>query len=125
VKTAQDQATPLCIVETIVAVNDAKRAMARKVKETFDLRGKTVAMVAPAMSLITALQHFGANVRAYDQAGVESGRESLSGVTFRQGAYHYAIGASAVVIVAEWEEFSPLDLDRFKSVMAPRDMFIE
>ena len=46
-KTAQDQATPLRIVETVAAVNHARtRGMARKVVSAVgDLRGKTIAVL--------------------------------------------------------------------------------
>ena len=46
IKTAQDHAAPLRIVEAVVAVNDTrKRAMARKVVAAFggDARGKKIA----------------------------------------------------------------------------------
>ena len=74
-KTAQDNASPLRIVEAVVAANDQrKRAMARKVAaRSGDLRGKTVAVLgltfkpntddmreAPSIPLITALQDMGA-----------------------------------------------------------------
>ncbi len=89
VKTAQDQATPLRLVETVAAVNDArKRAMARKVASAVgSLRGKTIAVLgltfkpntddmreAPSIPLVTALLDFGARVRAYDPVGVEQAR---------------------------------------------------
>src|SRR5690349_1430593 len=47
VKIAQDQATPLRLVEAVTAVNDArKRAMARKVASAVgNLRGKTIAVL--------------------------------------------------------------------------------
>ncbi|HET8544209.1 MAG TPA: UDP-glucose/GDP-mannose dehydrogenase family protein, partial [Pseudolabrys sp.] len=48
IKTAQDHASPLRIVEAVAAVNDArKRAMARKVSAALggDVRGKTVAVL--------------------------------------------------------------------------------
>ena len=47
IKTAQDQETPLRLVETVAAVNDArKRAMARKVAGAVgNLRGKTIAVL--------------------------------------------------------------------------------
>src|SRR4249919_1801464 len=48
IKTAQDHAAPLRIVEAVAAVNDArKRAMARKVSSVLggELRGKTVAIL--------------------------------------------------------------------------------
>jgi UDPglucose 6-dehydrogenase len=133
VKTAQDQATPLRVVETVAAVNDArKRAMARKVAAAVgNLRGKTIAILgltfkpntddmreAPSVPLVTALQDFGARVRAYDPVGVEQARALLPDVAFCDGPYSCAEGADAVVIVTEWEQFRALDLDRLKSVMA-------
>jgi UDPglucose 6-dehydrogenase len=133
VKTAQDQATPLRVVETVAAVNDArKRAMARKVAAAVgNLRGKTIAILgltfkpntddmreAPSVPLVTALQDFGARVRAYDPVGVEQARALLPNVAFCDGPYACAEGADAVVIVTEWEQFRALDLDRLKAVMA-------
>jgi len=133
VKTAQDQATPLRVVEAVAAVNDArKRAMARKVAAAVgNLRGKTIAILgltfkpntddmreAPSVPLVTALQDFGARVRAYDPVGIEQARSVLQNVTFCDGPYACAEGAHAVVIVTEWEQFRALDLDRLKAVMA-------
>jgi len=133
VKTAQDQATPLRVVEAVAAVNDArKRAMARKVAAAVgNLRGKTIAILgltfkpntddmreAPSVPLVTALQDFGARVRAYDPVGIEQARSVLPDVTFCDGPYACAERAHAVVIVTEWEQFRALDLDRLKAVMA-------
>src|SRR5271165_1231164 len=133
IKTAQDQATPLRVVEAVAAVNDArKRAMARKVAAAVgNLRGKTIAVLgltfkpntddmreAPSIPLVTALQDFGARVRAYDPVGTEQARGLLPDVTFCDGPYACADGADAVVIVTEWEQFRALDLERLKSVMA-------
>ncbi|WP_286159099.1 nucleotide sugar dehydrogenase, partial [Methylobacterium sp. Leaf456] len=75
VKTAQDYATPIRIVETVVSVNDQrKRAMARKVVSAVggSVRGKTVALLgltfkpdtddmrdAPSLSIISGLQDGG------------------------------------------------------------------
>jgi UDPglucose 6-dehydrogenase len=133
VKIAQDQATPLRLVEAVTAVNDArKRAMARKVASAVgNLRGKTIAVLgltfkpntddmreAPSIPLVTALQDFGARVRAYDPAGMEQARPLMPDVAFCDGPYSCADGADAVVIVTEWEQFRALDLERLKSVMA-------
>ncbi len=133
IKTGQDYAAPLRIVETVAAVNDQrKRAMARKVSAALGghLRGKTVAVLgltfkpntddlreAPSIPLITALQDVGAKVRAYDPAGMEQAKREMPGVTFCADAYACADGADALVIVTEWEQFRALDLDRLKAVM--------
>ena len=132
-KTAQDQATPLRIVEMVAAVNRARtRGMARKVVSAVgDLRGKTISVLgltfkpntddmreAPSIPLVTALLDFGARVRAYDPVGVEQARSLLPDVTFCDGPYACAQDADAVVIVTEWEQFRALDLDRLKTALA-------
>jgi UDPglucose 6-dehydrogenase len=133
-KTAQDNGAPLRIVETVVAVNDArKRAMARKVAAALGgaVRGKTVAVLgltfkpntddmreAPSIPLITALQDMGAKVKAYDPAGMEHARHVVAAVTYCNNAYACAEAADALVLVTEWEEFRALDLDRLKALMA-------
>ena len=97
-KTAQDNAAPLRIVETVVAVNDArKRGMVRKVSAALggDLRGKTIAVLgltfkpntddmreAPSLAIVTALQDAGAKVRAYDPAGMEQAKKVLENVDY-------------------------------------------
>jgi len=134
IKTAQDNAAPLRIVEAVVAANDQrKRAMARKVSSALggELRGKTVAVLgltfkpntddmreAPSIPLIAALQDMGAKVRAYDPAGIAQAKAVLTGVTFCDSAYSCAEAASALVIVTEWEQFRALDFARLKTVMA-------
>ncbi len=133
IKTGQDAEAPLRIVETVAAVNDArKRGMARKVSAALggSLRGKTVAVLgltfkpntddmreAPSIPLITALQDMGARVRAYDPVGMEQARPLLNNVEFCDGPYSCAEGAEALVIVTEWEQFRALDFDRLKTTM--------
>jgi UDPglucose 6-dehydrogenase len=134
IKTAQDHASPLRIVEAVAAVNDArKRAMARKVAAALggELRGKTVAILgltfkpntddmreAPSVPLITALQDMGAKVRVYDPVGMEQAKSLIGNVAFCKDAYSCAESASALVIVTEWEQFRALDFERLKTVMA-------
>jgi UDPglucose 6-dehydrogenase len=133
IKTGQDYEAPLRIVEAVVAVNDArKRAMARKVSAALggELRGLTVAVLgltfkpntddmrdAPSIPLITALQDMGAKVRAYDPTGMEQAKPLMTNVTFCADAYACAEGASALVIVTEWEQFRALDFARLKATM--------
>ena len=134
IKTSQDNAVPLRIIETVVAVNDQrKRAMARKVASALDgeLRDRTISILgltfkpntddmreAPSIPLITALQDMGAKVRAYDPAGMQQAQKVLENVTYCEDAYDCAKGGDALVIVTEWEQFRALDLGRLKSAMA-------
>jgi UDPglucose 6-dehydrogenase len=133
-KTAQDHAVPLRVVEAVITANDIrKRAMARKVAAAFagSLRGKTIAVLgltfkpntddmreAPSIPLITALHDMGASVRAFDPAGMEQAKELIPNVVFCDGPYSCAEGADGLVIVTEWEQFRALDLERIKQQMA-------
>jgi len=134
IKTAQDYEVPLRIVEAVTAVNETrKRAMARKVSSVFGgvLRGRTVGVLgltfkpntddmreAPSLSLITALQDMGAQVRAFDPAGMGQAQALLGDVVYCENAYECAEAADALVIVTEWEQFRALDLDRLRDLMA-------
>ena len=91
-------ASPLRVVEAVVAVNDARKpAMARKVAQACggSVRGRTVAVLgltfkpntddmreAPSVAIIDALQRAGARVRAHDPAGVEQAKLVLRDVEF-------------------------------------------
>ena len=134
IKTAQDHGTSLRIVETVVSVNDQrKRAMARKVTTALggSIRGKTIAVLgltfkpntddmreAPSIALVTALQDLGAEVRAYDPAGMEQAKPLMPDITYCDSPYSAAEGAHALVLVTEWEQFRALDFGRLKTIMA-------
>jgi UDPglucose 6-dehydrogenase len=133
-KTAEDHQSPLRIVESVVAVNDArKRAMGRKVVQALggDARGKTVALLgltfkpntddmrdAPSISIVQALEDAGARLRAYDPEGIEQARPLMPDVEFADSPYAAAEGADAVVLVTEWDVLRALDLPRLARTMA-------
>src|SRR5579864_4949263 len=134
VQTAQDYDVPLRIVESVMAVNDArKRAMARKVAAALggELRGKTIAVLgltfkpdtddmreAPSIPLVTGLLDMGAKVRAHDPVGMEAARRELPDIDYCEDPYLCARGADALVVVTEWTQYRALDLDRLKSELA-------
>jgi UDPglucose 6-dehydrogenase len=134
IKTAQDHAAPIRIVETVAAVNDQrKRAMGRKVVAACggSVRGKTIAVLgltfkpntddmrdAPSIAVIAALQDAGAKIRAYDPEGMEPAKSVLTDVEYAQDPYACARGADALVIVTEWDIFRALDLGRLKAALA-------
>jgi len=133
VRTAEDAGTPLRLVETTVASNEArKRAMARKVIAVLPDRGRgsRVAVLgltfkpntddvreAPSLTIIPALQAAGAAVAAYDPQGIEQARSHLPGVEFADGPYTCAEGADALVILTEWDAFRALDFERLGGAM--------
>ncbi len=132
-KTGQDEGAPLRIVETVVAVNDArKRAMARKVMHALggSVRAKRVALLglafkpntddmrdAPSLAIVASLAGDGAQVHAYDPESMEQARPLMPEVVFFDDAYAAIEGADALVIVTEWDAFRALDLDRVKTLL--------
>jgi UDPglucose 6-dehydrogenase len=134
VRTAQQYGAPVKLIETTVAVNDArKKAMATKVVAALgldDLAGKTIGVLgvtfkpntddmrdAPSLDILPALQAMGATVQAYDPEGAKEASHMLPGVNFKTGPYEAAEGADALVILTEWDQFRALDLDRLKLLM--------
>ena len=133
VRTAEDQGSPLRIVETVVDINDKrKKQMAERIIAACggSVEGKTVAVLgltfkpntddmrdSPSLDIVPALQAAGATVRAYDPEGMEEAKALLDGVIWCDGAYETMEGAAALAIITEWNEFRALDLDRVKSLL--------
>ncbi|WP_267350671.1 UDP-glucose/GDP-mannose dehydrogenase family protein [Sphingomonas sp. GM_Shp_2] len=137
-KTAEDAASPMRIVEAVVQVNDTrKRAMGRKIIHALgpDHRGKTIALLgltfkpntddmrdAPAIAIAQCLADEGITIRAYDPEGMEAARAMMPDLVYCRDAYEAAEGADAVVIVTEWDAFRALDIKRLGQIMATRNM---
>ncbi len=133
VRTATDAGSPVRLIETTVAVNDArKKAMAGRVAKALggDLKGKTVALLgltfkpntddmrdAPSLDVAPALIAAGARVQAFDPEGMDEAKKLLDGVDFRSGPYEAIQDADVLVIMTEWDQFRALDLDRAKLLM--------
>ena len=133
-KTAEDHGVTLSLVEAVIASNEVrKRAMAQRIADAMGgrVRGRTVAMLgltfkadtddmraSPALDCIADLQAMGAQVRAYDPAGMENAKPLLKHVRFARDPYECAAGAGALVVMTEWDEFRGLDLARLRRAMA-------
>jgi UDPglucose 6-dehydrogenase len=134
VKTAQDAGAPMRIVETVAAVNEArKKGMAAKIVAACggDVSGKTIGLLglafkpntddmrdAPSLAIVAALSAAGATIKAYDPESMEQARPMMPGVEFCADAYACASDADALVIVTEWDAFRELDLNRIKQALA-------
>ena len=132
-KAGLDFGVPIRSIETIISINDQrKRAMARQVIAVCggSVRGRTIAVLgltfkadtddmreSPAVSIITALQDAGANVRAYDPQGMEHAKSLLNGVEYAEDPYACAEAADALVVMTEWAVFRSLDLRRLKALL--------
>ena len=133
-KTAEDAATPLRIVDAVVRVNDErKRAMGARVLDVLPNggRGATVALLgltfkpntddmrdAPSLAIAEALADAGVVLRAHDPEGMAAARALMPHVHFASDAYDAAAGADAVVLVTEWDAYRALDLGRLRAAMA-------
>jgi len=133
IKTAQDNESPLRLIETTVSINDnRKRAMGRRIIAATggSVRDRRVAILgltfkpntddmrdSPAISIIQTLLDGGAEVTGYDPEGMENAKGLLSGISFAEDPYAAAEGADAVVIVTEWNQFRALDFNRLKKTM--------
>ena len=133
VRTAKEFGAPSRIVETVVDVNDRRKAaMAGRVIAAAggSLQGKTVGVLgltfkpntddmrdAPSLEIIPALQAAGASVQAHDPVGMPAAAKMLSSVRFCDGPYEAAKDATVLVIITEWDVYRALDLAQLKSAM--------
>lgn len=133
---AQEHGAPARLIETVIQVNDTRKgAMASRVRKACggSVRGKTIGVLgvafkpntddmrdSPSLSIIPALQDAGAIVRAFDPAAMTAAAAMLPGVEWCNDAYDVALGAHALVIITEWNEFRALDFTRLADVMHAR-----
>jgi len=133
VQTGQRYGARQRIIETVVAVNDARKSdMSDKIIAACDgcVRGKRIAILgvtfkpntddmrdAPSLVIIPELIAAGASITACDPEGGEEARKLLSGVDWVDDAYSAADGADALVIITEWNAFRGLDLARIKELL--------
>jgi UDPglucose 6-dehydrogenase len=134
--TAQRHQVSLRIVESSIAVNEArKKSMGARILRAMggSVDGKRVAILgltfkpgtddmreSPALTIIGSLQEAGAKVAAYDPKGMESASKMVEDVEFFADAYSCAECCDGVVLATEWPEFLALDFTKLASVMNGR-----
>jgi UDPglucose 6-dehydrogenase len=135
IRIARDAGVPSRLVETVVDINDSRKArMADRVATACggSVRGLTVGVLgltfkpetddmreAPSLPLIARLLDLGATVRAFDPQGMGQARPLLpSAVTYCRSGIEAASGADVLVVVTEWNEFRAISPARLKSLMA-------
>jgi UDPglucose 6-dehydrogenase len=130
---AASHGVPARLVETTIAVNEArKQSMAGKVVAACggSVRGKKLAVLgltfkpntddmreAPSLVIVPALIGQGAEVTAYDPAGMAEAARLMPQLKCAPDPYACVQDADAVVIITEWDEFRALDLDRVKAAL--------
>jgi UDPglucose 6-dehydrogenase len=133
-RTALDLGTPLRLIETTIAVNDARKEdMARRVIAAMggDVSGRRIAVLglafkpetddmrdAPSLVVLPALVAAGASIIAYDPESMGFARQLLPAATeYAASAMAALAGADAAVLLTEWNEFRALPPERLKSAM--------
>ncbi|MBW8270014.1 UDP-glucose dehydrogenase family protein [Caldovatus aquaticus] len=133
-RTAQDLGAPSRLIETTIAVNEARKArMAERVIAACggSVAGRLVAVLgltfkpetddmrdAPSLAVVPRLVEAGARLRAFDPAGMENARALLpAAVEYAAGALEAAEGADALVLLTEWNEFRALSPARLRAAM--------
>ena len=130
---------PLQLIETTIAVNDARiNGLADKIvtEAGGKVAGKTVAVLgiafkpntddireAASLTVIPALQAAGATIRAHDPEAAQAAEPELPGVTWCADAYDAAQGADILVILTEWNAYRAMDMERLGEAMSGRVIF--
>jgi len=133
VQTGQRYGAPQRIIETVVAVNDARKlSMVDKIIAACggSVKGKRIAVLgvtfkpntddmrdAPSLVILPELIAAGASITACDPEGGAEARKLLARVDWVDDAYEAADGADALVIITEWNAFRGLDLARIKKLL--------
>ena len=79
---------------------------------------------APALALIEALLGEGATVSAYDPEAMNNAKLVLGDIVqFAEGQYDALVGANALIIATEWNEFRTPDFNRIASALTEKVIF--
>lgn len=121
------------MLQEIIRVNDEQRKRFLKKVRTalWTLRGKRLAVLglaykggtddireSPAIDIIRSLLNEQCSIVAYDAAAMDRAKQVITGdLTYAEDPYQAAVGADALLILTDWEEFAALDLARIKGVL--------
>lgn len=133
VRTAEEAGKPLTLVERVLEINNSrKRDMASRIALACggNVTGKTIAVLglafkpntddmreSPSLSILPPLIEAGATIRAFDPEGMAEAKKLLPGLQYCDDAYGTMMGADALVLLTEWNEFRALDLARIKQLL--------
>lgn len=134
VRIAQDFGVASRLVETVVTVNDARKAaMAARIVAACggSVRGKTVGVLgltfkpetddmreAPSIPIVWRLAEDGAHIRAFDPTGMAAAKPVMPrDVEYCNTALDVAKNADALVVITEWNEFRAISPAKLKKAM--------
>jgi UDPglucose 6-dehydrogenase len=134
---AQDAGAPSRLIESVVTVNDARKAsMAMRVIAAAggSVMGLTIAVLgltfkpetddmrdSPSLPIVARLAEAGATIRAFDPEGMEQAKPMLPpSVIYCSDALDAATGADILLLITEWNQFRNLSPTRLLSLMRGR-----
>jgi UDPglucose 6-dehydrogenase len=110
-----------------------QRFVAKVLKALWVVKGKRIAVLglafkantddvrySPALEVVQAMLHEGADVRASDPVAIERARAVLPDVNYHKDPYEALTGAEAALICTEWNDYRKLDWERAGRLMARR-----
>jgi UDPglucose 6-dehydrogenase len=125
---------PLDVLTAVEAANERqKRVLVQKVRAALgnQLEGRRIALwglafkagtddmrEAPALTLIDALLDEGVSICAHDPAALEHARALLGNrIDYAETNYEALVGADALVVVTDWNEYRHPDFERVKRTL--------
>jgi UDPglucose 6-dehydrogenase len=134
VRTGSECGVPLDVLAGVESANDRqKTVLLGKVRSALgkELKGRRVAVwglafkagtddmrEAPALALIDALLAEGVSVCAHDPAAIDHARGLLGNrIDYAETNYEALVGADALVVVTDWNEYRHPDFERVKRTL--------
>jgi UDPglucose 6-dehydrogenase len=121
------------MLRAVMEINyDQRKRFVTKLRDVLGgLRGRTIGILglsfkpntddmrdAPSVEIINLLRYEGADIRVYDPVAMENAERILRDtVVYCQDPYQVAQGAEALLLVAEWNEFKQLNMERVRELM--------
>lgn len=130
IRTGQQAGLSMIIPSSAAQVNENQRErMIEKIRSAVgNLKGKTFGILglsfkpntddlreSPAIAIAKRLLQEGCSLKVCDPAALAPALPLLPGAIPCQDAYDVAIGADALVLLTEWNQFRNLDLERIKT----------
>jgi UDPglucose 6-dehydrogenase len=132
-KFSKDKGYTFRILDAVEQVNAAQKQLlvTKMQRHLGSLKGKTIAVwglafkprtddmrEAPAITIIRALLAQGAKVQAYDPEATDVAKRIFgNAITYARKSYEALVGADAMALVTEWNEFREPDFARMRKLM--------
>ncbi len=134
IRTADDSGLPLDVLSAVDSVNERqKQLLGKKLRAALDnkLKGARIAIwglafkprtddmrEAPSLTLIEELLKEGASICAHDPAAMGEARHSVGDrIEYAETNYDALVGADALVVVTDWNEYRHPDFVRVRSAL--------